>query len=294
MRFLIAIGSREFSEPTLRVGMQVAKGFGASVTICYVGPRISQFTAHEVRLAQETLERWEFDRPGVEVLEWAFHFLAENGYITPQTVQAGFQRNMLVETGGTRSELYLPGTFCKDVNLILRNGEIIAELRDEVRQEGYAVVIIGGSQKRRMAHDLVQYIDSSILVVKNFNPEQRYRLLLAVDDSKGTRKAVNYGARVAQAFGMPVDILTVSKKDYFGPGYRGAAAWAAEFLRRAGIEYESWFKVGDPPQVIREMAGKDHIIVMGVSTMSPLKKFFVGSKPQKVMEECQCTVLIVK
>jgi len=68
MRFLIAIGSEEYSEPTLRIGMQVARGFGASVTIAYVGPKISGFTSHEVQLAHENLERWEFDRPGVEVL----------------------------------------------------------------------------------------------------------------------------------------------------------------------------------------------------------------------------------
>jgi len=220
--------------------------------------------------------------------------LAEHKYITPKSIKAGFPKTTLIQTGGNRCEVFLPGTFCEDVNLILRNGDIISELRDEVKEGGYEVTIIGGSQKRRMAHDLVQYIDSSILVVKNFHINRQYRLLLAVDDSKGTRKAVKYGARVAQAFNMPVDILTVSKRDYFGPGYRKAAQWAAKFLRRANVPHENLFKVGDPVKVIKETAGDDHIIVMGVSHMNPVKKFFIGSKPVKVMDNCHCSVLIVK
>lgn len=293
MKFLIAVGSKKYSEPTLRIGMQVARAFRASVTIVYVGERVSAFSANQVRLVQESMERWEFDRPGVEVLEWAFNFLAENEYITPTTIETGFPRNTLIQRGD-RLELLLPGTVCAEVNLILRNGDIISELRDEVAQGDYAVTIIGGSQKRRMAHDLVQYIGSSIFVANKFDPEKDYGLLLPVDDSRGTPKAVGYGARVAQALGIPVDILTVSKTERFGTGYRQAAQRAAKLLRRARIEHTNHFKTGDPVTVIKEAAGDNHIIVMGVSHMNPLKKFFTGSKPTKVMQDCQCPVLIVK
>ncbi|GIT40411.1 MAG: hypothetical protein Ct9H300mP9_2610 [Candidatus Neomarinimicrobiota bacterium] len=37
------------------------------------------------------------------------------------------------------------------------------------------------------------------------------------------RKAVKYGVRVAQAFGIKVNLLTVSKTNEFGKGYRNAA-----------------------------------------------------------------------
>ncbi len=294
MKFLIAVGSKTYSEPTLRVGMQVAKAFGASVTILYVGPKISAFSSSEVRLAQESMERWEIDRPGVEVLEWAFNFLAEYDYITPKMIEAGFQKNTLVQTRGSRCELFLQGQACENVNLILRNGDIIPELRDEVAKGGYDVTIIGGSKKRRMAHDLVQYIDSSIFVVKNFKNKMSYRLLMATDDSPKTKKAVKFGARVSQAFDMPMDILTVSKKNYFGTGYRNASSKASTLVRRAGIQEDVQLKVGDPVDVIVDFAGKDHIIVMGASTANPIKKFFMGSKPLKVMKSCDCPILIVK
>ena len=94
--------------------------------------------------------------------------------------------------------------------------------------------IIGGSKKRNMAHDLIQYIDSSIFVAKKFDPKKDYRVLLAVDDSPGTKKAVKFGVRVAQAFNIPLDLLTISKKDNFGEGYKQAAARAAKLMRRSG------------------------------------------------------------
>ena len=294
MKILIAVSNKEYSGPTLRVGIRVARAFKASTTIVDVGEKVSEFNTKVVGLSQERLESWNFDRPGVDVLEWAFEFLAEKKFIEPTEIEAGFPKNTLVDTGGNRSEVYLKGTICEDVNLILRNGEIISELRDEVAGHQYDVTIIGGSKKRRMAHDLIQYIDSSIFIVNQFDPDKLYKILLAVDDSKGTRKAVKYGARVAQAFNIDVDILTISKTEHFGEGYKNAAERAAKFIRRCGINYKNIYKVGDPSEVIKEVAGNNHIIVMGTSTRNPLKKFFKGSKPLKVMENCHCPILIVK
>jgi len=294
MKILIAVSSKEYSGPTLRVGIKIARAFNASTTIVDVGEKVSEFSTKVVGLAQERMESWDFDRPGVEVLEWAFEFLAEKKFIEPTDIEAGFPKNMLVETSGSRSEVYLKGTFCDDVNLILRNGDIIAELRDEVQTGNYDVTIIGGSGKRRMAHDLIQYIDSSIFVVNQYNPEVEYRILLAVDDSPGTRRAVKYGIRVAQAFNIGIDLLTISKTEHFGEGYKNAAEHAAKFIKRSGIEAKNVFMVGDPSQTIVDVAGNNHIIVMGSSRRNPITKFFKGSKPLTVMENCKCPILIVK
>ena len=294
MKILIAVGSKEFSEPTLRVGMKIAKALNALTTIVDVGEKTSKFNSKIVGLTQERMDSWEFDRPGIDVLEWAFQFLADHNYISPKMVDAGFPKNTLVHTGGSRSEVFLKGTVCEDVQLILRNGNIIEELRDEVKIRKYDITIIGGSRKRRMAHDLVQYIDSSIFVVNQFNPNQTYRLLLAVDDSTGTKGAVKFGARVAQAFNIDVDILTVSKVDKFGKGYKGAAEKAGKLMGKCGINYQNLYRVGDPSEIIKKEAGDNHIVVMGASSKNPLIKFLKGSKPLKVMEDCHCPVLIVK
>jgi nucleotide-binding universal stress UspA family protein len=294
MKILIAVGSKEYSGPTLQVGMKVAKAFNASTTIVDVGEKIGKLGSKVIGLAQERLESWEFDRPGVDVLAWAFQYLAENNFIEPQTIKAGFPKNTLVETGANRVEVYLKGTVCEDVNLILRNGDIISELRDEVRTGNYDVTIIGGSQKRRMVHDLIQYIDSSIFVVKNYQPDRQYKMLLAVNDASNTRKAVKYGVRVAQAFDLFTTAVTVSGTADSRENCKKASAWADKFLRRSGVENEIRLEDGKFVDTMSTIAGDNHIIVMGSSTKSPLIKFFSGSKPMKVMKDCKCSVLIVK
>jgi nucleotide-binding universal stress UspA family protein len=294
MKFLIAIGSKEYSGPTLKLGMRVARAFGADVTIAYVGEKISSFSTSEVLMAQENLDNWEVNRRGVDVLEWAYEILKDQKYIEVEKLDEGIGENSLVQTDDDRCEVFLKGTQSDEVKLILRNGEIISQLRGEVSRSEIDVTIIGGSQKRRMAHNLIQYIDSSIFVVNKYDLNQKYKILIAVDDSPNTRKAVKYGTRVSQSFNVPVEMITVSKKDEFGDGYTSAANWAKKFLRRSNISFGHQFLVGEPAQVIYEVAGDNHIIVMGSSTQNPLLKFFKGSKPLNVMETCKCPILIVK
>ena len=294
MKILIAVSSKEYSGPTLSVGMNIARAFKASTTIVDVGEKINEFSTKDVGLAHERIENWDFDRPGVDVLEWAFDYLADKKFIESNDIEAGFPKNTLIDTGENRSEVYLKGTICDNVNLILRNGDIIGELKDEVQKYHYDVTIIGGSQKRRMAHDLIQYIDSSIFVVNKYNLNQKYKILIAVDDSPNTRKAIKYGIRVSQAFNVPVEMITVSKNNEFGDGYTNAANWAKKILRRSNISFGHQYLVGDPVQVINEIAGENHILVMGSSTQNPIMKFFKGSKPLNVMDTCKCPILIVK
>mgnify|MGYP001352212199 CR=1 FL=1 len=65
-------------------------------------------------------------------------------------------------------------------------------------------------------------------------------------------------------------------------------------LRRSGIDAKNLFEVGDPSQTVVNMAGDNHLIIMGASSRSPIKKFFKGSKPLDVMGNCNCPILIVK
>ena len=201
---------------------------------------------------------------------------------------------MARHSSSVRSGSSKNGSVIKNLNLILRNGDIIEELRDEVHTYNYDLTIIGGSGKRSMAHDLIQYIDSSIFIVNNFNLKQDYRILVAVNDSSGTAKAVKYGVRVAQAFGFDVDLVTISRDNHFGEEYKNASARAAKLMRRSGVAAEILFKVGEPVNIIVEIAGNNHIIIMGASTQSPIAKFFMGSKPLDVIKTCDCPVLIVK
>ena len=294
MKILIAIGSKRYSKPTLHLGMKVAQAFNAKTTIIDVGEKISEFSSQLVELAQDQMESWDFDPPGVDVLEWAFNYLSDNSLIDSKQIETGFPKNRLINDGEDRKLVYLSGTVCEDVNLILRNGDIISELREEVQYGGYDVTIVGKSQKRNMFHDLLQYINSSILVVNQYNNEKFTRVLLPVDNSSGTMKAAKYGIRVAIAYNIGIDILTVMDNNGSNKDGSLKISKVTKLIRRSGINYTHLQEQGNPVEKIIEKANDDKIIVMGASNMSPIKRYFKGSKPLSVMNRCNVPILIVK
>lgn len=293
VKFLIAVSSEQFSQPTLTIGMRLATAFQAQVTVAYVEPPVTSMFSDGVSMARETMEKWGFPQPGVEVLEWAYRFMGAAGYIEGFNQMTPFQQNRLVSKAHHR-ELVLPSTYNEKLRLILRQGDIIRELRQAVEEDQYDVTVIGGSGERKMAHDLIEYIDSSIFVVNNFKEDMTYKLLICVDDSKRTRQAVKNAAVVAAALNLEVVVLTVSKTTRFGPGYTKAHNWALEYLAGKEIKHTGVKRTGDPVATFIDEQGTDKIIVMGSSSGSAIKKFFRGSKPQKTLQGSKSPILIVK
>ena len=293
MKILIAIGSKQYSKPTLHLGMEVAQAFKAKTTIIDVGEKVSEFSSQLVELAQDQMESWDFDPPGVDVLEWAFNYLSDNNLIDSKQIETGFPKNRLIEDGEDRKLVYLSGTVCENVNLILRNGDIIAELREEVQYGNYDVTIVGKSQKRNMSHDLLQYINSSILVVNQYDNEKFKRVLLPIDNDGGSMKAAKYGIRVALAYNIGIDIFTVSDKTPVDDESKKVTK-IKKLIRRSGVEYAHEKEHGDTVEKIIEKAGDDKIIVMRASGMSPIKRYFKGSIPLSIMNRCNVPILIVK
>ena len=293
MKILIAIGSKQYSKPTLHLGMEVAQAFKAKTTIIDVGEKVSEFSSQLVELAQDQMESWDFDPPGVDVLEWAFNYLSDNNLIDSKQIETGFPKNRLIEDGEDRKLVYLSGTVCENVNLILRNGDIIAELREEVQYGSYDVTIVGKSQKRNMSHDLLQYINSSILVVNQYDNEKFKRVLLPIDNDGGSMKAAKYGIRVALAYNIGIDLFTVSNKTPVDDESKKVIK-IKKLIRRSGVEYAHQKEQGDTVEKIIEKADDDKIIVMRASGMSPIKRYFKGSIPLSIMNRCNVPILIVK
>lgn len=294
MKILIAIGSKHYSEPTLNLGMKVAEAFKAKTTIIDVGKKVSEFSSQLVELAQDQMESWDFDPPGVDVLEWAFNYLSENSLIDAKQIETGFPKNRLIDDGEDRKLVYLSGTVCEDVNLILRHGEIITELREEVQFGKYDVTIVGKSQKRNMSHDLIQYINSSILVVNEYDDENFNRVLLPVDNFPGSMKAAKYAIRVAISYDVGIDILNVLDENKSKNEDSSNVSKIIKLIRRSGVDHKYIKEDGDPVEKIIEKSKNDKIIVMRASNMSPIKRYFRGSKPLSVMNSCNVPILIVK
>ena len=294
MKILIAIGSKHYSEPTLNLGMKVAEAFNAKTTIIGVGKKVSEFSSQLVELAQDQMESWDFEPPGVDVLEWAFNYLSENSLIDAKQIETGFPKNRLIDDGEDRKLVYLSGTVCEDVNLILRHGEIITELREEVQFGKYDVTIVGKSQKRNMSHDLIQYINSSILVVNEYDDENFNRVLLPVDNFSGSMKAAKYAIRVAISYNVGIDILNVLDENKSKNEDSSNVSKIIKLIRRSGVDHKYIKEDGDPVEKIIEKSNNDKIIVMRASNMSPIKRYFQGSKPLSVMKSCNVPILIVK
>ena len=294
MKILIAIGSKHYSEPTLNLGMKVAEAFNAKTTIIDVGKKVSEFSSQLVELAQDQMESWDFDPPGVDVLEWAFNYLSENSLIDAKQIETGFPKNRLIDDGEDRKLVYLSGTVCEDVNLILRHGEIITELREEVQFGKYDVTIVGKSQKRNMSHDLIQYINSSILVVNEYDDENFNKVLLPVDNFPGSMKAAKYAIRVAMSYDVGIDILNVLDENKSKNEDSSNVSKIIKLIRRSGVDHKYIKEEGDPVEKIIEKSNNDKIIVMRASNMSPIKRYFRGSKPLSVMNSCNVPILIVK
>ena len=294
MKILIAIGSKHYSEPTLNLGMKVAEAFKAKTTIIDVGKKVSEFSSQLVELAQDQMESWDFDPPGVDVLEWAFNYLSKNSLIDAKQIETGFPKNRLIDDGEDRKLVYLSGTVCEDVNLILRHGEIITELREEVQFGKYDVTIVGKSQKRNMSHDLIQYINSSILVVNEYDDENFNRVLLPVDNFPGSMKAAKYAIRVALSYDVGIDILNVLDENESRNEDSSNVSKIIKLIRRSGVDHKYIKEDGDPVEKIIEKSNNDKIIVMRASNMSPIKRYFRGSEPLSVMNSCNVPILIVK
>lgn len=293
MKFLLGIGGKEYSEPTLNIGSRVGKSFDADLSIVYVGEKPKQVFEDRVSLARDALANWQIYHPGIDVLKWAFEYLCKSGFIAETEDGDVFRPENMVEEKG-RFRMVLPATYGHNVDLILREGDIIGELRRECARDDYTLTIIGGSRGRRMAHNLLQYIPTSVFVAKNVDLSNHYKILLCVDDSPATKRAVRFGATIAENLGMSVVTLTVSKTTRFGPGYRRAAKAAVRLLTSKGIAHDQHFVTGDPVKTFVDFAGVDHIIVMGASAQSPLKKFFLGSKPIKTLDRANCPIVVVR
>ena len=71
---------------------------------------------------------------------------------------------------------------------------------------------------------------------------------------------------------------------------------AAEQIKEAGVEVETFSRQGDPADAILDVAeekGSD-LIIVGNKGMSGAKRFLLGSVPNKVSHHAPCSVMIIR
>ena len=129
--------------------------------------------------------------------------------------------------------------------------------------------------------------------MKNFNPKWNYKILLCVDDSRATKRAIILSTRISNQFSADIKNVTVSKTTFFGKGYRNAHKWAERYLKRMNIPFSSKLLNGNPVNEFIREASDNHIIILGKSKGNEIMKFIWGSKPIHTAQRANCPVLLV-
>ncbi|MAJ44650.1 MAG: hypothetical protein CMF96_07905 [Candidatus Marinimicrobia bacterium] len=292
MKFLLCINNQsKATRDIIRLTIKVAEGFKADLNIIVVGQKTGGFMDSEMSITQQTLAEWNLYQPGIDLLHWAFNKIIEYGYIKENPNV--FQPDNFIEENN-RIRIVLPHSSGSKVNLILRNGKLLNELRAESNENNYELTIIERPKKKRLTHNLTQFVNSSLFLVPNFDPNLKYPILLGVNDSKFTKRAVIYSAIISKQFGSYVKSITVSKTEKFRSGYIDASKWADKYLKRLKVEHEYHLITGSAEEKFIEESGNDHIIVIGQANRNEIRKYLFSSKPIYIAQKADCPILIVK
>ncbi len=293
MKILIAIGGREFSKPTLDLGMKIANSFKSSTTIAYVGKKISQFSEKDVSVVHQNLDDRELYRPGIRTLEWAYDFLISKKYIEEKDSNK-FNDYLLVDEENSRMKVLLKGQQSDKIDLIMRTGEIIEQLKNEVETNKHDITIIGGGGNKGIHQKLVQFIDSAVFVVKNYSVNKKYRILLPINESKGSDMAIETAINFAKSYKLDVEIVSVPEgKKSIEEVEKILLKTKDKFLKNK-IKASTKLIIGSAVSSIVNHAKDDSIVILGVSPKNPIMKYFFGSKPLSIAQKCNCPVLITK
>ena len=293
MKILIAIGGREYSKPTLDLGMKIANSFKSSTTIAYVGKKISQFSEKDVSVVHQNLDERELYRPGIRTLEWAYDFLISKEYIQ-EKVANKFDDYLLVDEENSRMKVLLKGQQSDKIDLIMRTGEIIEQLKNEVETNNHDITIIGGGGNTGIHQKLIQFIDSSVFVVKNYSVKKKYKILLPVNDSKGSDMAIETAINFAKSYKLNVEIVSVPEGNKTIGEVENILKKTKEKFSKNRIRTLTKLIDGTPVNSIIDYAKDNSIIILGVSPKNSIMKYFFGSKPLSIAQKCNCPVLITK
>lgn len=290
---MICMGGEIFSGGTIRFGGRIAAAFQADISVLYVEDSVSYFLRHEVQLSRQKLSEWSIEVPAMRLLKMAREVLLEMGLIRVlDSGEVETRHEMKPDVFGAY-EWHGYGPRGENVRFRVREGEIVDNIKAEVESGGYDLVVVGASRKRRLVHKILQFVDTSILVVKN--PQDReYSFLLCTDGSEGARKAELFAAKAARLLNAHLTVLSVVDTPEQQHHAMEAVERCARFLSRGRVSYDTIVREGEVGKVILAEARSEQVIVLGASRRSEWKKFWMGSTPIRISQNGQSPVMIVK
>ena len=135
-------------------------------------------------------------------------FLISKKYIEEKELNK-FNDYLFVDEENSRMKVLLKGQQSDNIDLIMRTGEIIEQLKNEVEKNNHDITIIGGGGNKGIHQKLIQFIDSSVFVVKNYSVNKTYKILLPINESKGSDMAIETAINFAKSYKLDVEIISV-------------------------------------------------------------------------------------
>lgn len=273
--------------------MRMASRLRADVSVLYVRPSVSYLFKEEIRISQEKLEQWHVETEESRLLKGLEQILSEENFL--RMVEGSVDVRHAPKAGIRGAyEYHLYGAAGEHVRIRIREGDIVGNIIQETLDVPFDLVLVGASgDGGRLVHQIIHYLENSVLIVKNPLPAD-YRFLLCMDDSRAARRAEEFCLGLACQLLMKVDVLSI----YGYPWEEHAAMESAErtcrLLKHFNIDCEIRIRRGPVARTILREAQSHHIVTLGVSKRPSLLQFFLGSTPIKIGREGSSPVLVVK
>lgn len=123
--------------------------------------------------------------------------------------------------------------------------------------------------------------------------QQPERIMLAYDHSKTAQKAVTMVANSPLFKGLPVHVVMVGPET---ADHSAQLTWAETKLSQQGFEVTTALIAGEVEQVLNNYAATHniHAMVMGAYGHSRIRKFFVGSHTNALIQNAAIPVLLLR
>lgn len=177
---------------------------------------------------------------------------------------------------------------------------------EEAEREDYDLIVMGRNGRKekearlgRVAEKVARHSPVPVLIAGE--KRKISKVLVPLDGSKSSEKALECAAALAKKLAASLTLLHVQESHLFGlrPELtktigKGIMTSAAEKLK--GVGFDQRLESGDPARKITEIAEKEDydIIVMGNKGHSGANRFLLGSVTNHVLHYTSGPVLIVK
>lgn len=150
-----------------------------------------------------------------------------------------------------------------------------------------------------------------MLSLKGGNASMKSKILVPIDGSVHSLKAVDFAIYAAQAFGDEIILLNVQPsfntsnihrffnekniKEYQEQLANEALDEAIKKVQASGSQYEVKVRAGVPKEEIRQEAEQNNVrlIVMGSRGLGPITKAFLGSVSYAIVHDAPCPITII-